>query len=1019
MRRFTARVAALGLALLLTISPALASEAMGSELRSGDTPLSQGTKLTKKLFWSDTYSDLRTERFTSYQPNQNVVPTVSYGDKVLSRATLTNMARGLETQGRRVVSGINGDYYVLATGAPLGMVITDGVLRSSSSWHLAVGFREDGSAFIGTPGLLITAAFHDKLLTVTGGINKVRKVHNTSDNTGGLLLLTSDFSATTQNTAPGVDVILTPLTENIGLTEPGINGSTLTRSAELGVNRRVVCQVDQILESNGSIPIPKGKLVLTLNGQDHAETLEAVRSLQAGDTIKIDISSADARWSTATQAVGAMYKLVTNGVVEKPADQAARNAWSERTARTAIGIKADGTVIFYTMDGKQPGYSVGCTLTQVAMRLVELGCVEAVSLDGGGSTTIGATLPGQSSMEIQNKPADGSPRANSVAVFLTTELQPNGSLGSFYVTPEDSLLLAGGSVSVKATALDTNYYPMDFSGELSYFIYSGDGAVSTDGVFTAGSESGVTQVTVSSGNASGVATMSVVKTPDRISLTNEATGTAISSLSLSPGQQVNLKAASVYKGLDLISQDHCYTWTLDAGLGSVDSEGVITAGHASGSGKLTVSAGGRSVSIPVSIAGHINPLESFEKGLGSFASTETAFAAVETAMDYVHLGKQSLRLNYQAGETGESILTAEYTIPNGETLLSLWVYGDGSGNTLSATVADGDGTPSSVALTTLDFFGWKHIHSQIPDGTVSLQSIHVTYGGRDSGTLWLDQITTGNQVIEDTTPPTVHMTRSTLHITATVSDDIDKQFGAGQIVLTYDGVVVPSTWDAAANTLSADLPPYDGRLHRATVTASDASGNLGRTSLDVDAVDSTGIYTDMTDHWARSYATYLYNAGVVSSVEPDVLRFAPDRSITRGEFFAMTARWMGLKLEEFTQVELPFADAGSIPDWAEDEIKAMYSLGILKGSESSDGLRVNAGANISRAEAMTILGRTQARGYGSTRLTFADAGSVPNWALDYIRSLVFQGVVSGANNHINPNQSISRGEVAKLLYAMR
>ena len=633
MRHFAARAAAFILALFITISPALASEAMGSELRSGTIPLSQGTKLTKKLFWSDTYSDLRTERFTSYQPNQNVVPTVAYGDKVLSRATLTNMARGLEAQGRRVVSGINGDYYVLATGAPLGMVITDGVLRSSSSWHLAVGFREDGSAFIGTPGLLITASFNGKMLTVTGGINKVRKVHSNTDNTGGLLLLTSDFSVTTQNTAPGVDVILTPLEENLGQTEPGLHGTTLTHSAELAVNSRVVCRVDQVLESTGSIAIPKGKLVMTVNGQDQAETLEAVRSLQAGDTVQIDIASTDARWNTATQAVGAMYKLVTNGVVEKPADQAARNAWAERTARTAIGIKADGTVIFYTMDGKQPGYSVGCTLTQVAMRLVELGCVEAVSLDGGGSTTIGATLPWQSSMEVQNKPADGSSRANSVAVFLTTELQPTGELGSFYVSPEDSLLLAGASVQVKPTALDTSYYPMDFSGEVSYFIYSGDGAVSTDGVFTAGSESGVSQVTASHGTASGEATVSVVKTPDRISITNEASGAAVSSLALSPGQQVNLKAASVYKGLDLVSQDHCYTWTLDAGLGSVDSEGVITAGHASGSGKLTVSAGGRSVSIPVSIAGHVNPLESFEGGPGSFTSTETAFAAAETALD--------------------------------------------------------------------------------------------------------------------------------------------------------------------------------------------------------------------------------------------------------------------------------------------------------------------------------------------------------------------------------------------------
>ena len=497
MRQFAKRAAALGLALVMTVTTALASEALGHDLRGGVTPLSVGTSLTNNVFWSDTYSDLRNERYTSYTPNRDVVPTVAYGNKVLSRATLTSMAQGLESQGQRVVSGINGDYYVLATGAPLGMVVTDGVLRSSSSWHLAVGFKEDGTAFIGTPNLSIVATFGGKGYQVTGGINKVRKIHSSTDNTGGLVLLTSDFSSTTQNTEAGVDVILTPVTENLGQSVTAYGGATVTQSDEFIINGRVTCTVDQVLESTGSVAIPEGKIVMSLNAKDNAEVLAALKALQPGEKVDIDVTSADSRWSDATQAVGAMYKLVTNGKVESPQGSYAQSAWAERTARTAIGIKADGTVIFYTIDGKQSGYSVGCTLTQVAMRLVELGCVEAVSLDGGGSTTIGATLPGDSTLTIQNKPSDGSPRANSVAVFLTTQLQPTGTLGSFYVTPTDSLLLAGASVPLTATPLDTSYYPMSFTGGVTYFIYSGDGTVSTDGVFTAGSESGKSQVAAS------------------------------------------------------------------------------------------------------------------------------------------------------------------------------------------------------------------------------------------------------------------------------------------------------------------------------------------------------------------------------------------------------------------------------------------------------------------------------------------------------------------------------------------
>ena len=111
------------------------------------------------------------------------------------------------------------------------------------------------------------------------------------------------------------------------------------------------------------------------------------------------------------------------------------------------------------------------------------------------------------------------------------------------------------------------------------------------------------------------------------------------------------------------------------------------------------------------------------------------------------------------------------------------------------------------------------------------------------------------------------------------------------------------------------------------------------------------------------YATYLYDTGVSKGTGVEIPVYQPEKNITRAEFFAMVARWMDLDLTQYANVELPFVDAASIPDWALNEVKAMYSLGILKGGANESGLTVNALATISRAEAMTILGRTQARGY--------------------------------------------------------
>lgn len=63
--------------------------------------------------------------------------------------------------------------------------------------------------------------------------------------------------------------------------------------------------------------------------------------------------------------------------------------------RTALGVRNDGSVVFYTVDGRLSGHSKGVTLAQLANRMLELGCVEAVNLDGGGSTAIHSIYPGR------------------------------------------------------------------------------------------------------------------------------------------------------------------------------------------------------------------------------------------------------------------------------------------------------------------------------------------------------------------------------------------------------------------------------------------------------------------------------------------------------------------------------------------------------------------------------------------------------------------------------------------------
>ena len=117
----------LALSLLCALSlPAAASEALGEDLTSKEITLNEETQLSTNVFWSTSYSDLRQENFITYTPNRDVKPIVTFGGVLTQRSTVTAAAKALEEQGYRVAAGINGDFYNVSTGLPIGLVVSEG-----------------------------------------------------------------------------------------------------------------------------------------------------------------------------------------------------------------------------------------------------------------------------------------------------------------------------------------------------------------------------------------------------------------------------------------------------------------------------------------------------------------------------------------------------------------------------------------------------------------------------------------------------------------------------------------------------------------------------------------------------------------------------------------------------------------------------------------------------------------------------------------------------------------------------
>lgn len=1014
MNRFFLRAvsALLALSLLngLTFFAA-ASAAMGEEVTQKDTPLHHQTQLSETVFWSSAYSDQRTEHLVTYTPSGAVRPTVRFGDAVAVRGSVADAAAALEAEGYRVVAGINGDFYDMSNGVPLGIVMRDGQLYSSDGGHYAVGFRDDGTAILGKPAAGISVdlgyaadpgdgTFTQVVRPVTA-LNKARSQK-------GLYLYTYDFNAahTTGTTQSGVTVIC-----------------TLREDQSLGLGRSAAAQVEWVEEGLVS-QLQPGQIALSANSMADSYYTDALRNMQPGTEIRIDITAAPG-WETVRHAVGALYLLAENGTV-------AGNLPTGSNPRTAVGQKADGSLVFYTVDGRRSGHSIGATLAQVGQRLVELGCQTVLCLDGGGSTNLAVTAPDAVSAAIVNRPSEAH-RKVSNQIFLVADGTPSGQLDHFYVKPSGDYVLAGSSVTVTATGVDSRYFPMDSSCTLSASAGQLEG-----NVLKTPAEGGEITVTAQQGGHSGSAVIHAVAQPDAIGI--KSGGSPITALTVSPGSVTALTPSARWNRIDLTADAGAFSWSVEGNIGTVDQAGVFTA-TAPGTGAIVASLGRHTVRIGVTVDRlPLRSLEDFEGDAFLFVSGQDMTLSPSGTDGTVQLGRYSGRVDYALTEYGGYTAVAPvnpekpFETPAAPyTALNFWLWGDGSGNLLEFVYGDGTESGLTLPAAVLDFTGWRQFNLPLP-GRFILQGLQIQPPLLDgesgvyahtprSGTLYLDQITAAFPGTVDTAGPKIDLA---LHqddgsVTARVSDDLDGILPLDALTAAYNGAPIPiEQYDAAAGTLRFYLPAAgEGgqQAARVTVTARDASGNIGRASIDIEAQDTQHQFSDLQDYWAAPYADFLYTAGITSGYSDGTFR--PNQNISRAQFAVMLYRYLRLDEGLYADVALPFADLGALGEYALPAVRALYALGVITGTQRDGQLYLDPNGSLTRAQAAAMIGRTQLRGYALADLTFTDAGDIPAYAQSHIRSMVGQGVLSGYDDGtFRPGRAITRGQMAKILYQL-
>lgn len=184
---------------------------------------------------------------------------------------------------------------------------------------------------------------------------------------------------------------------------------------------------------------------------------------------------------------------------------------------------------------------------------------------------------------------------------------------------------------------------------------------------------------------------------------------------------------------------------------------------------------------------------------------------------------------------------------------------------------------------------------------------------------------------------------------------------------------------------------------------------------DLTQVEDTLAFTDVSDvPWVAEAIDSLYSNGVINGKEEG--KFYPNDSITREEFVKMLVSAFSMKL---VNEDVTFDDVNE-EDWSYDYIKTACIAGITKGvSETHFGKE----ENILRQDICVMINRlfdiTDVKIVTDENAAdkLGDFSDVSDYAKEAVINMTSAGIMNGdENGNVNPNQTATRAETAKLMY---
>lgn len=346
-------------------------------------------------------------------PSAKNVRVVNYtypNDEGWTRQTLTKMVESFESNnpGWTVIAGVNGDFYdwhSLDKALPLhttGSTVSNGdVLRACET--KSIGYTNNGTT--NTFKLVNNATFTD-YHTLT--------IYDENEN----IVATYDIDKI--NEAPSKNEVAVYYTyrenvdedgdgeyeryDEIKITVPATNSFISTKPIRcLPTAEPELFAKGAISNVNEEITLKFGEFAIVTGNEEIKNKLEIGTTIRVQKNLTGELADCD-------QVMGVGSTLIEDGVISTDNSDGMR---LDRHPRTCVGVKEDGTMMFFVIDGRQLDKNMyGMTQDEMGAMMSYYGCVDGVNVDGGGSSTFGIRDE-NGNFVVVNSPSDGDQRPNA------------------------------------------------------------------------------------------------------------------------------------------------------------------------------------------------------------------------------------------------------------------------------------------------------------------------------------------------------------------------------------------------------------------------------------------------------------------------------------------------------------------------------------------------------------------------------------------------------------------------------